>query len=102
LHKATAAGKTCRAIKNPKSDRTKTRGAEMQIRMRLIGAFRVDRFKETVAEYPEGCQVVEIVSQLQIPTRALGVILINGLHARIDDTLHDGDTLVLLPLLGGG
>lgn len=74
----------------------------MQIKIRLIGAFRIDRFKEKDSDYPVGTRVLEIVEQLKISRRALGTVLINGIHARIDDTLDDGDTLALLPILGGG
>ena len=74
----------------------------MQVQTRLIGAFRIDRFKEQDNEYPAGTVVKEIVHQLDILERALGIILINGQHARIDDTLKDGDTVALLPILGGG
>ncbi len=74
----------------------------MQIKIRLIGALRIDRFKEQGGEYKAGTVVKEIVHQLDILERALGIILINGQHARIDDTLKDGDTVALLPILGGG
>ena len=74
----------------------------MQITVRLIGAFRINRFKERVADYPPGTRVDEIVDELQIPWRALGTVLINGLHAGFHDPLKDGDTLALLPILGGG
>lgn len=74
----------------------------MQIRVRLIGAFRLDRFKEKVFEYPDGTRVEEVFDPLQIPRRALGTVLINGSHAGLDDILRDGDTLALLPILGGG
>ena len=39
--------------------------ASMQIKVRLIGAFRIDRFKEKVAGYPVGTRVDQIVEQLQ-------------------------------------
>jgi len=74
----------------------------MQVTVRLIGAFRIDRFKEEIAEYPNGTQVETIFNQLLIPRRALGTVLINGIHARLEDVLHEGDTLVFLPILGGG
>lgn len=76
--------------------------AQMQIKVRLIGALRIDRFKEKVADYPVDTRVVEIVEQLQIPQRSLGTVLINGLHAGINDPLREGDTVALLPILGGG
>jgi len=74
----------------------------MQVTVRLIGAFRVDRFKEEIAEYPNGIQVETIFNQLLIPRRALGTVLINGIHARLEDVLNEGDTLAFLPILGGG
>ena len=74
----------------------------MQIRVRLIGAFRLERFKEKIMAYPDGTKVEVIFAQLQIPRRALGTVLINGSHASLDAVLTDGDTLALLPILGGG
>lgn len=76
--------------------------ARIQITVRLIGAFRIDRFKEKVVDYPAGIQVAEIIDELQISRRALGTVLINGLHAGIDAQPRDADVVVLLPILGGG
>ena len=47
-------------------------------------------------------QVEAIVDELQIPRRALGTVLINGLHAKTTDEPKDGDVVALLPILGGG
>jgi molybdopterin converting factor small subunit len=74
----------------------------MQIKVRLIGALRIDRFKEQIVEYPDGSTVGEIAIRLQISDRSVGIALINGFHAGPDRTLSDGDTLSLLPILGGG
>lgn len=74
----------------------------IQIKVRLIGAFRINRFKEQDSEYVDGTSVEEIVAQLNIPRRALGTVLINGVHSGVDATLKEGDTLALLPILGGG
>ncbi len=74
----------------------------MQIKVKLIGAFRVDRFKEQDGEYPAGITAEKIIEQLHIPRRALGTVLINGVHSRIDDIVNEGDTIALLPILGGG
>ena len=74
----------------------------MQITVSLHGIFRIDRFKNEIREYPDGSNVQKVIDELQIPVRLLGIILINGTHAKADDSLHDGDTLMLLPLLEGG
>jgi molybdopterin converting factor small subunit len=74
----------------------------MGIKIKLYGVFRIDRFKEEVRDYPPGIIVREVVEDLRIPDRLLGIVLINGIHAGVDDFLKDGDSLTLLPLLGGG
>lgn len=74
----------------------------MEIKVKLIGAFRIDRLKEEVRELPADTMVQDIVDELQIPNRILGIVLVNGVHARVDDMLSDGDILSLLPILGGG
>ena len=74
----------------------------MQIRVRLIGALRIDRFKEEIRELATETRVQQVVDELQISNRILGIVLINGGHARVEDILQDGDTLSLLPILGGG
>lgn len=74
----------------------------MQIIVRLIGPFRIDRFKEEIRDYSEGTRVDEIVEELKLSLPLLGIVLINGEHASVTHPLSDGDTLSLLPLLGGG
>lgn len=74
----------------------------MQIRIKLYGVFRIDRFKEEVRDYPPGTTVREVVEVLRLPGQLLGIVLINGAHAGVDDLLQEGDALTLLPLLGGG
>lgn len=74
----------------------------MKITIKLAGIFRINRFKEEVREYPGVTSVQNLVEDLQIPDFMIGIILINGLHAKREDLLHEGDTVCLLPLLDGG
>ncbi|NVN99509.1 MAG: MoaD/ThiS family protein [Geobacteraceae bacterium] len=74
----------------------------MKISIKLIGPFRIGRFKEEVFEYPPATSVQEIVDGLKIPCSLLGIVLINDIHAGVDDLLKDGDTLCLLPFIDGG
>ncbi len=74
----------------------------MNITVSLHGVFRIDRFKLKKLDYPDCSIVQNIIDDLQIPVKLLGIILINGTHAKAEDMLHDGDTLMLLPLLEGG
>ena len=74
----------------------------MHITISLHGVLRIDRFKREIRNYPVGSCVQNIIEDLQISPILLGIILINEVHANADSLLHDGDTLMLLPLLEGG
>ena len=74
----------------------------MTVTVRLIGVFRIDRFKERTLEFSADVQISAIIELLGISDRAVGTVLINGVHAKKSDTLSDGDVLAILPILGGG
>jgi len=74
----------------------------VSICIKLIGVFRINRFKEEVRTYSAGVTVHEIVEELQLPKQLLGIVVINGIHGTTADVLNDGDTLSFFPLLDGG
>ncbi|MDA3902115.1 MAG: MoaD/ThiS family protein [Desulfuromusa sp.] len=74
----------------------------MNIKVRLFGLFRIDRFKEDIRSIPPGTSAQAVIDDLQLPATMLGIILINDIHAEASDLLSDGDCLTLLPLLDGG
>lgn len=74
----------------------------MNVTIKLVGIFQTGRFKEAVREYSAGTRAGDIVAELRIPDPLLGIVLINDIHARIDDVLNDGDVLCLLPFIDGG
>ena len=74
----------------------------MNVTVKLVGIFQIGRFKEAVCEYPSGTSVREVVDELLIPDPLLGIVLINEVHADVEDILYDGDALCLLPFIDGG
>ena len=74
----------------------------MNVTIKLIGAFRIGRFKEVVRAYPSATCVRQVVDELRIPNALLGIVLINDIHAGVEDALNDGDTVCLLPFIDGG
>jgi molybdopterin converting factor small subunit len=74
----------------------------MKLKVQLIGTFQIGRFKEEIREYPPATSVRVLVDELRLSTPLLGAVLVNGKHADFEDTLKDGDTVCILPLLGGG
>jgi molybdopterin converting factor small subunit len=75
---------------------------KINITIELFGVFRINRFKEESGRYRPGITSREIFQDLRLPQQLLGIVVINGVHAGVDDVLHDGDTLSLFPLLCGG
>jgi sulfur-carrier protein len=74
----------------------------MKIEVKLVGVFRIDRFAQKVLEYPAGATVQDVVQHLGLPEHLLGIVIVNDRHATVEHLLQDGDSLMLLPLLGGG
>lgn len=74
----------------------------MQVTVILVGPFKLGRFQEEAREYPPATCVREVIDELQLPMPLLGTVLINGIHAGLEDLVHDGDTVSLLPFMDGG
>jgi sulfur carrier protein ThiS len=74
----------------------------MTVTIKLVGPFQINRFKEDLRNYPSGICVREVVEELKISKHLLGIVLINGVHAGVEDQLNEGDTLSLLPFIDGG
>jgi len=74
----------------------------MKVTIKLVGPFRIGRFREEVREYPSALPVRDLIDELRIPVNLLGIVLVNGIHAGVEDLLADGDTVSLLPFIDGG
>lgn len=74
----------------------------MQVTVKLFATFRNGRFKIQEQELPEGTQCRQVVTDLGITEEEVGVIMINGRHGSIDQTLAQNDVLSIFPLVGGG
>ena len=74
----------------------------MKIEIKLFASLRVERFQVEVREYPSTTGIGQVVGSLGIPEADVGIVLVNGQHAALEGSLKDGDSLSLLPLVGGG
>ena len=74
----------------------------MQITVKLFANFRNNRFKDALRTIAPNTTVGVIVAELDLADDELGIILINGRHSSLDQTLAEGDILSLFPLVGGG
>jgi molybdopterin converting factor small subunit len=72
------------------------------ITVRLFASFRPGRFREASRGYPAGARIADVIADLAIDPKEIGMIFVAGKHADPDRALTTGDQLALFPLLGGG
>ena len=58
--------------------------------------------KPLVLEISEDTSVKDMIQKLKVPADSVKLIFINGVHAKRDTILKDGDRLGLFPPVGGG
>ena len=79
----------------------------MKVRLKLFATFR--RYLPPGAqgsacdvEVPNGAQVSELLSQLDLPEKGPLMILVNGRDAGPDRVLQDADVIAIFPAVAGG
>ena len=53
-------------------------------------------------ELPEGLLSGDLLDDLGIVRKEVGILLVNGKHANEDTTLNAGDVVAVFPAIGGG
>ena len=74
----------------------------MRLTVKLFAFFRDNRFKEKIADYPEGTTVEDIIRSLGIKPDEVGVTMINSRHCTLQQVPAAGDQLAIFPVIGGG
>ena len=79
----------------------------MRIEVNLYATFKRYIKSETganpsVIDVENGVCVKDVIQKLKIPADSVKLIFINGIHAKRDTILKDGDRLGLFPPVGGG
>ncbi|MHC4534257.1 MAG: MoaD/ThiS family protein [Planctomycetota bacterium] len=58
--------------------------------------------KQTSLSVPEKITIRSVLEQLDIPTKMAKLIMVNGVHRRLDYVLQAGDSLSVFPPIAGG
>jgi molybdopterin synthase sulfur carrier subunit len=53
-------------------------------------------------EVRAGTTIRELLAQLRVPADAVKIIFLNGVHAKGDETLKEGDRVGVFPPVAGG
>ena len=72
------------------------------IQVRLFATFREDRFKDKEMDFPESSPVMDLLEQLNIPAKQVGILLVNGQSATAETKLKSDDVVSIFPAIGGG
>ena len=74
----------------------------MKVTVKLFASFQTGRFKQELKDFPEQTLIRSVVQELNIPEEEIGILLLNAVHAKLEQPLSDGDLLAIFPLVGGG
>jgi molybdopterin synthase sulfur carrier subunit len=58
--------------------------------------------KQRYLEVGEGTTIKALLENLKVPLETVKLIFLNGIHAKENDVLKDGDRLGVFPPVGGG
>lgn len=70
------------------------------IEVRLFATLREGRFRERQMAFAG--RAGELLGQLGIEAREVGILLVNGNSATVETLLGDGDAVAVFPRVGGG
>ena len=74
----------------------------MLLEVKLFANFRQGRFKVKEMELAEGLRLGELLKDLDIDNKDVGILMVNGRHSDEDTILNAGDTVAVFPAVGGG
>jgi sulfur-carrier protein len=78
----------------------------MKIEFRLyafLSRYMPEPWKDaSTVEVREGMTVKELLESIKVPLDAVKVVFVNGVHARGDETLREGDRVGVFPPVAGG
>lgn len=74
----------------------------MKVIVKLFAALRQGRDNKTALECESGITPAFIIHELKIEPDQVAIVIVNGIPAAVNTELNDGDTVSLLPPIGGG
>ncbi len=70
----------------------------MNVTIKLFATFRVKWGQKIARTCRPGATIFDVISAIGIPDNESFTVELNGIHASLNDSLHEGDVLSLMPL----
>ena len=70
--------------------------------VRLFATLREGRGKVIDATWHDGMDGAALLMQLGISPDEVAILLVNGVHSKLDTQIHADDVIALFPPIGGG
>lgn len=74
----------------------------MKLKVKLFATFRSGRFEVADLEVSPDATLGDLVDGLAIAREAVGILLVGGRHAQLEQVPAAGATVSIFPLVGGG
>jgi molybdopterin synthase sulfur carrier subunit len=74
----------------------------MELEIKLFANLRKFNPELERIEVDDGTTVVELLERSGIPPSEVAIVLVDGRHAKLDQPLHDGETVAVFPPIAGG
>lgn len=78
----------------------------MKIELRLYASLRVYmpevNSTTVIVDIGQGTRIRELLEQFKVPADSIKIIFLNGVHAKGDEILKEGDRIGVFPPIAGG
>lgn len=74
----------------------------MMVEVRLFATLREGRFKKKEMEFAEASSLGDLLRELKIAEEEVGILLVNGQNAKVEQKLAIQDVVSVFPPIGGG
>ena len=79
-----------------------TKGRTMKLEIKLFASLQKFMPKAEKVELDDNCTVLDLLKKIGISSSDVHLILVNGQHVELDQTLHEYETVAIFPPVGGG
>ncbi len=74
----------------------------MKLEIKLFASLQKFMPNAEKVELNDNCTVLELLDKIGINSSEVAITLVNGRHVKLDQTLHDGETVAIFPPIAGG